>query len=385
MRDAGRSARTGAGTDGSDPAAQRSLFEDASWHEQPERNRLGPASDRRARPPQRQQLSPQKPGPLPSTALPAPVPQQGVVAPAASPGSQASDLLPGGPCVTAVPGTAAAHPIRLQGQLVAYRLRRTRRRSIGFTVGADGLTVAAPRWVGTAQIEAALHDKAGWVLRKLADQRERAARLQAARIDWRDGATLPFLGRTVRLVLDAGVHGVMLDAAGAAVAGSLPADPATAAAFAADPAGAATAPLAAGTAAGDGTDLPALRIGLPAGAGAVQIRDAVRGWLQRQARRIFEERCAHYAPRLGVRLRRLSLSSARTRWGSASIDGSVRLNWRLVHFPLPTIDYVVAHELAHLRHMDHSAQFWAVVGSVVPDVAHARGTLRRALLPAFDN
>ena len=95
-----------------------------------------------------------------------------------------------------------------------------------------------------------------------------------------------------------------------------------------------------------------------------QIRDAVQSWFQRQAKRIFEERCRHFAARLGVRMTRLSLSSAATRWGSAGADGAIRLHWRLVHFALPTIDYVVAHELAHLREMNHSAAFWDVVRSV---------------------
>ena len=83
-------------------------------------------------------------------------------------------------------------------------------------------------------------------------------------------------------------------------------------------------------------------------------------------------------------MKRLTLSSAQTRWGSASADGSLRLNWRLVHFGMATIDYVVAHELAHLRHMDHSPRFWDVVRSVVPEVERARGTLRSAVLPVFD-
>ena len=74
---------------------------------------------------------------------------------------------------------------------------------------------------------------------------------------------------------------------------------------------------------------------------------------------------------------RLALSSAQTRWGSASADGAIRLHWRLVHFALPTIDYVVAHELAHLRHMDHSPRFWDVVRSVVPDYEEARARLRQ--------
>ena len=109
-----------------------------------------------------------------------------------------------------------------------------------------------------------------------------------------------------------------------------------------------------------------------------------RQGLQRQARRVFEERCAAYAARLGVRVRRLSLSSAATRWGSASADGSIRLNWRLVHFALPVIDYVVAHELAHLREMNHSPAFWDVVRSVVPGYAQARAVLRDGQLPPLD-
>ncbi len=384
--DAARPVRTrGDARDGGrDETLQRTLFDDEGWGHGP----LAPA--------------PACGAPLPGPGLPsAPVlPQRRQGTAPAMP-----DRLPAGQVASPSTGEALRR-IQLRDQVVAYRLRRTRRRSIGFSVGADGLTVAAPHWVGAAQIEAALRDKAAWVLRKLADQRERAARLQASRIEWRDGATLPFLGRTVRIVLDAGVHGVMLDAA-AATAGWLPAGaaevvaptaaaraPARTAAMATPVAPAAPAAVAApapagaaaaGTAAVDGIDPAALRIGLPASAGPAQIRDAVQSWLQRQARRLFEERCAHYAPRLGVRMRRLALSSAQTRWGSASADGSVRLNWRLVHFSLPTIDYVVAHELAHLRHMDHSPQFWAVVCSVVPDIAQARGTLKRAVLPAFDD
>jgi predicted metal-dependent hydrolase len=127
-----------------------------------------------------------------------------------------------------------------------------------------------------------------------------------------------------------------------------------------------------------------LHVGLPQSATPEQIRDAVQSWLQRQARRVFEERCRHFAAQLQVRYTRLSLSSAQTRWGSASADGSIRLNWRLVHFAMPTIDYVVAHELAHLRHMDHSPRFWDVVRSVVPEYEKLRGGLRDELLPVFD-
>ena len=75
-------------------------------------------------------------------------------------------------------------------------------------------------------------------------------------------------------------------------------------------------------------------------------------------------------------MKSLRLSSAQTRWGSASADGSIRLNWRLIHFAPAIIDYVVAHELAHLREMNHSPAFWETVRSVLPDFERSREALR---------
>jgi predicted metal-dependent hydrolase len=251
----------------------------------------------------------------------------------------------------------AAHDIALGGHTVGYALRRSRRRSIGFVVGVDGLSVNAPTWLGVRDIEVALRQKSSWILIKLREQQDRARRLQSARVDWRDGATIPFLGQPVVVVLDAraGVtdSGAVLDAGGDGSGGE--------------------------------TGQPRrLHIGLPAHATPEQIRDVVQSWLQRQARRVFAERCEHFAAQLGVRYQRLSLSSAQTRWGSASADGSIRLSWRLIHFRLSTIDYVVAHELAHLREMNHSARFWDVVRSVVPDFEHTRLALKTDVLPVFN-
>jgi hypothetical protein len=240
---------------------------------------------------------------------------------------------------------------RLNDHVVGYALKRARRRSIGFIVGPEGLSVNAPKWVGLHDIEVALQEKAAWILRKLREQQERAQRLHAAKVDWRDGTTIPFLGDTVIIVLDARTTGAVLNTGSTAL---------------------------------PGVPHLTLHIGLPHTAGAAQIRDAVQSWLQRQARRVFEERCQLFTQRLGVRYTRLSLSSAQTRWGSASADGSIRLNWRLIHFSLSTIDYVVAHELAHLREMNHSPRFWEVVRSVLPDYEHARGTLKDGVVPVFD-
>jgi predicted metal-dependent hydrolase len=127
-----------------------------------------------------------------------------------------------------------------------------------------------------------------------------------------------------------------------------------------------------------------LHISLPQDAAPERIRDAVQAWLMRQAKRIFEERLNLYAPQLKVHWTKLSLSSAGTRWGTAKSDGSIRLNWRLVHFRMSVIDYVVVHELSHLRVMDHSPRFWSTVESVMPDYAQLRGQLKDDALPRWE-
>ena len=104
----------------------------------------------------------------------------------------------------------------------------------------------------------------------------------------------------------------------------------------------------------------------------------------RDARRHFTARLDHFAPLLDVRWTSLRLSSAQTRWGSAKADGSIRLNWRLLHYRPAIIDYVVVHELAHLRVMDHSPRFWGTVATVVPDYPVLRHALREQPAPLWE-
>jgi predicted metal-dependent hydrolase len=286
------------------------------------------------------------PGARATVAPPAPKPAAAPVEPTEAAAPIASVLAP-----ATFRHPQANREARLDGHVVGYAFRRARRKTIGFSVGTEGLTVSAPRWVTIGEIESALREKARWVLAKLQEQDERARKVAAQRIEWRDGTTVPFLGEPVIVLLDPRVAGAVLHTA----TDTLP-----------------------------GVPRLTLHVGLTHHAGGEQIRDAVQSWLQRQARRVFEERLRHYAAQLGVRWTRLSLSSAATRWGSASADGAIRLHWRLIHFALPTIDYVVAHELAHLRVMDHSPRFWDVVRSVIPDVERLRDGLRDEALPHFD-
>ena len=237
--------------------------------------------------------------------------------------------------------------------VVAYEFKRGKRRTIGFSVSAEGLRVNAPKWVPLYEIDKAVLEKSAWIIKKLQETRERHHRLESSRIEWKDGTTLPFLGDQVIVVLDPrrAVGGV-----GAELKSSIDTTGTT-----------------------DTLPGPAhltLHVGLPHSATPDQIKDAVQAWLMRQAKRIFTERLNHFAPTLKVQWRKLSLSSASTRWGSASADGSIRLNWRLIHFKQSIIDYVVVHELSHLRVMDHSPRFWDTVRAVVPDYAELRSQLK---------
>ena len=248
---------------------------------------------------------------------------------------------------------------RLGDALVAFEFRRGKRRTIGFVVGPEGLVVSAPKWVPLYEVDAAVREKAGWIVKKLGETRDRHDRLESNRIEWRDGTTLPFLGEQVIVVLDPrhafGGVGAALNADQDALNLSLA-----------------------------GVPRLTLHVALPHNATPAQIRDAVQAWLMRQAKRIFTERLNHFAPLLQVRWNKLSLSSAGTRWGSASSTGAIRLNWRLVHFKQDVIDYVVAHELSHLRVMDHSPRFWDTVRTVVPDYTALRGQLKDDTVPRWN-
>jgi predicted metal-dependent hydrolase len=220
--------------------------------------------------------------------------------------------------------------IRLGSEVVAYRFRRARRRSIGIAIDDNGLRVAAPGDAPIAEVEAFIREKALWVLKKLSQWRAVPKRPV---VDWSDGAAIAFLGAPVAIELLPGRRDIRLQ---------------------------------------NGR----LAIGLAPRGEPAALRKRGIAWIKEHARALLGERLALYAASLGVPTPSLALSNARTRWGLCHQDGRVRLNWRLIHLPLHLVDYVVAHELAHLREMNHSARFWAVVGRLYPDYKRARIELR---------
>lgn len=224
---------------------------------------------------------------------------------------------------------------RVGDTTIAYRLRRSKRRTIGFLIDAQGLAITAPHRVALADIEHAIAEKRHWITRKLVEWRNHAARRERSAVRWTHGGTLQLLGEPVMITVGDAAARTRIERDGAA-----------------------------------------LHVQLAVAPTEDAVRHAVHGWLKGVARSVFTERLREFARRHEVAPARWALSSARTRWGSCSSSGAIRLNWRLVHFPLPIVDYVIAHELAHLAELNHSPRFWQRVSVLYPDWQGARRWLR---------
>lgn len=224
----------------------------------------------------------------------------------------------------------------LGGKNIPYILKRSsRRKSIALRIDDRGLTVSIPWRASEKWLQSVLQDKAHWVLKMLQNWQAR----KRVAIRWADGETTPCLGERLILRVVPGLFAT-----------------------------------------------PAYRRGntlwvfIAVDEGAIQIEQAVSQWYRDEAERLFAERVAHYAALMDVAPRAVRLSSAKTQWGCCTAHGTVRLNKQLVTLPLHLVDYVVVHELAHLREMNHSAAFWDVVESVLPDYLKLRRELKTVSL-----
>jgi predicted metal-dependent hydrolase len=107
------------------------------------------------------------------------------------------------------------------------------------------------------------------------------------------------------------------------------------------------------------------------------IQRRVVDWLKHEARRALEERSHAFATRIGARVRRVSVRDTASRWGSCSAKKTISYSWRLILAPPFVADYVVAHEVAHLRELNHGPRFWRLVRSLVPDIETPQAWLRK--------
>ena len=219
----------------------------------------------------------------------------------------------------------------LDGQNVAYRLFRARRRSIGMLIDQSGLTVRAPPWVSIREVEQALIERSTWVLSTLVEWQGREC--EALPAAWREGAALLYQGRPLTLAL--------FTARRRRIA----------------------------------ADLLHLTVLHPNPGDEREIGAYVGSWLKEQALALLSPRVLHFASKITTLTPTVKLSNARTQWGTCNHKGEIRLNWRLVQLPPRIADYVVAHEVAHLVELNHSPRFWALVETLLPSHADARREL----------
>jgi predicted metal-dependent hydrolase len=232
--------------------------------------------------------------------------------------------------------------VALQGQTVPWLLKRTRRKTVGMSIGQGMIQVNAPKWVPVSDIEYILKEKSNWLLARLAEWYQSDQHRLLPEQQWAHGATLQYLGKPMTLALAPQLKQVQFD-----------------------------------------DFRRELQLALSADARLEQIRDSVHAWLQSQAKRFFAARLKVISDQSGRQFSKFSLSNARGRWGSCSEDGHIRLNWRLIHFGQDVIDYVIAHELAHTHTMDHSASFWDEVAEILPNFEEGKQVLRKIRLDAL--
>jgi len=207
-------------------------------------------------------------------------------------------------------------------------VRRRGRRGVGFKVDAGGLTVSAPVSMPLSRIEALARDSERWIVRKLGEWSGKRVPV----IEWRDGAELPYLGGKLELRIREGTRNAIE--------------------------------------LGERELRATLRDPAPE-----SIRHAVVAWYKRAALAHLAGRTMTLSRIAGLTPPRFFLSSALSRWGSCNARREVRLAWRLVKARPALIDYVICHELAHLRHMNHSRAFWTEVERQCPAYRELRDEL----------
>jgi predicted metal-dependent hydrolase len=219
----------------------------------------------------------------------------------------------------------------LGGHEIPYLLKtsaRARRLRLVIRPGS-GLEVVVPKGAGTAWVERTLREKSAWITNTLAHMAEHVIEPPPPLVD---GRVLMYLGAPVRLMVHTGA-----------------------------PTGRFRALLRDG--------VLALTV---ASSSDSTVRASLESWYRRQARRVFAERVVHCNASYGFSYGRVTIKDQKSRWGSCSHLGNLNFNWRLLLAPLPVLDYVVYHELAHLKERGHAPAFWALVASACPSFREHR-------------
>lgn len=218
-----------------------------------------------------------------------------------------------------------------------YQLIRSRRKTISISFDKDvNLIVKAPLWVRTKDIEAFLAEKAEWIEatgRRLENARQKRL---ATRIRLENGDVLNYQGRELVLTV---IREERSRAKVKQIEGRL-------------------------------------LMWVPYDADYDYRQIQLEKWFRKEALFIIAKKAEDYAQELSVSYEDIRIKDQKSRWGSCSGKGNLNFNWRIIMAPESVCDYVIIHELCHLRHMDHSPDFWRLVESICPDYKKKREWLK---------
>lgn len=218
----------------------------------------------------------------------------------------------------------------------SYDIKRSlRRRSMSLEVSQAQVTLRAPQFVAQAELDAFVRSKSSWVQQKLAEQAQQLQSLPVRRYE--EGASVPYLGGELRLIVRRHTRAQILR---------------------------------------QGQSLLVLLGSRSRQEESEQVRRLVAGWYQEEALNLLAAKTHEAARRLGVGLREVTVKATRSKWGHCTTQGAIQYNWQILLAPEPIVDYLVAHEVSHLVHHNHSPAFWAVVASLCPDYRQRRAWLK---------
>src|SRR5690625_170166 len=223
-----------------------------------------------------------------------------------------------------------------------YVLKRSNRKTIGLKITEEGLQVTAPLWATNDQVKHAMSARSAWILSKLKLWQLRTENRNKASEIWLSKRQIPYLGVYITVVSTGLSNNVVYH--GNSVSPS----------------------------AYDVLQVPEVSYTC-----AYQTKEYAKQWLKERALQLFDKRIQHFSSIAGVSPTSWGLSSASTTWGSCNSKKRILINWRLIHLEPRLIDYVIAHEISHLKQMNHSQLFWAHVKELMPDFAQARHDIRK--------
>lgn len=228
----------------------------------------------------------------------------------------------------------AVHSARIKGIDIPYRIKRsTRAKRARIQVSAaDGIVVILPPGYYTAHAGDVLNENSAWVVKQYCKLRDKPR--VYPEFSFKSGSFLPYLGRLHRLAVNVGNGN------------------------------------SARVIRNDGEIVVILPPGLYGDVS--RIREILRRWYRGQAHREIIPRVCSYAQLLSVGFNRIAIKDQRTVWGSCSRKGNLNFNYRLVMAPEKVLEYIIVHELSHLKEPNHSPRFWKVVESVMPDYRAVR-------------